>query len=85
MTGAAGRIGLQFMLDHLKQLLEIILRDAVCEETVEYLLEEADRNNAEQLREVDGTAVFDMDDGYLSGPPERVFEVAVDSWVFGFV
>ena len=42
----------QFMLDHLKQICELFLQEAVHEDTVEYLLETADRHNAFQLKAV---------------------------------
>lgn len=42
----------QFMLDNLKQLCEKFLQETVTEDTVEYLLEAAERNNAFQLKAV---------------------------------
>ena len=39
----------QFMLDHLKQICENILEPTVNAETVEYILEEAQKTNAAQL------------------------------------
>jgi hypothetical protein len=40
------------MLDHLKQICESLLQEAVSAETVETMLEAADANNAYQLRDV---------------------------------
>lgn len=42
----------QFMLDHLKQICERALQYSVTDETVEYILDAADRSNALQLKAV---------------------------------
>jgi hypothetical protein len=40
------------MLDHLKQICESLLQEAVTTETVDTMLEAADANNAHQLKDV---------------------------------
>jgi len=60
----------QFMLDHLKQICENILQPTVNTETVEYILEEAQKTNAAQLVAVCEHFMRDQDAASDSdGPP----------------